>query len=334
MVKQINPGLARLWLADNARQYGSNANIKLDQLSNTQFRVLDYLEAGISDNQLELLSKMSLASQQTTTDLVERLAPLISRTSSFLPNFSEAEVNKHFAEIMRLFLLFAEDPAQTLKARKAMKVFISSLDRTGLTVIRGLAASAVGLVFTEDHSKVSLADTLELGYPPHLEQTQRVKAAKSAEPTIEIQLHSRRSTSFDAADMAILINNDIVKPGDYQPWLSRDVPQVSICFDELGVQVSHVVIPGVTPCLGCIELARMTTDTNRVAIATQLANLERDLADSSLVLFASGVALTKTLNYLDGLALPQTVETTRLDRSGEVTETQASWTDCGCRNAV
>jgi hypothetical protein len=87
VVKQINPGLARLWLADNARQYGSNANIKLDQLSNTQFRVLDYLEAGISDNQLELLPKMSLASQQTTTDLVERLAPLISRTSSFCQIF-------------------------------------------------------------------------------------------------------------------------------------------------------------------------------------------------------------------------------------------------------
>ena len=108
-------------------------------------------------------------------------------------------------------------------------------------------------------------------------------------------------------------------------YISSVIYSDAHCFGDHFITLLHV---------GFTEDLVGQSIQSRVAIATQLANLERDLADSSLVLFASGVALTKTLNYLDGLGLPQTVEMTRLDRSGEVTETQASWTDCGCRNAV
>ena len=330
-MKQINPGLARLWLADNTRQYGAHGQAKLENLSEEQHRLLDYLESGVSDNQLALLSGMALANQSTTDNLLSRLRPLISTTSSFLPDFSEADVSRHFSEIMRLFLLDAKDPAETLKSRGVMKIFVSSLDRTGLTVIRALAASAIGSVFTEDHQTVGPGDTLQLGYPPQLLKIQRAKAAKSLEPGIEIQLHSRRSNAFDRADIAILISNDVVRPGIYQPWMSRDVPHISVCYDEVGVEVSHLVIPGVTPCLGCIELAKIRHDKHRISVATQLANLDRDLADSSSILFGAGVLLTKSLNYLDRMDISHSVELTRLNRDGEVIELEADWTNCGCR---
>jgi len=334
VVRQINPGLARLWIADTARQYGANKQLLLTNLSNEQLRALDYLETGISDNQLSLLPKMASADAGTTDDLLMRLGPLLAKTTSFMPAFTEEEIARRFSEIMRLYLLGLNDPAETLRSRKKLRVFLSRLDRTGLTLLRALSASAIGNIFTNDHSQVLPADTLELGYPTTLEGTQRVKAAKSGEAPLDIQLHSRMSKAFDRADFAVLVSNDITKPADYQPWLSRDVPHLAICFDETGVQISHIVIPGITPCLGCLELHRINSDANWVKIATQLSSLERNLADSALMLFACGIAISKSLNFLDGLKNQGSLELTRLERSGEVVTSQANWSECGCRNAL
>ena len=334
VVRQINPGLARLWIDDTTRQYGANSEAVLTNLSNAQFRALDFLETGVSDNQLSLLPKMASADVETTNELIERLGPLLSRTSSFMPTFTEYEVSKRFSEIMRLYLLGLDDPAETLRARKSLHVFLSKLDRTGLTLLRALNASAVTNVFTNDHSKVLPGDTVELGYPQSLLGSQRVRAAKSDADGLSIQLHSRVSTAFDQADLAILVCHDIIQPADYQPWLSRDVPHMAICFDESGVEISHIVIPGVTPCLGCVELHRINNEPNWIKIATQLTNLNRDLADSALMLFSTGIALSKSLNFLDRLENQEPLDMIRLERSGDVVTSQANWSECGCRSAL
>ena len=334
VVRQINPGLARLWIDDTTRQYGVNSEVLLANLSNEQFRALDFLETGISDNQLSLLPKMASADAETTNELIERLGPLLSRTSAFMPTFTEHEISRRFSEIMRLYLLGLDDPAEILRARKSLRVFLSKLDRTGLTLLRALNASAVTNVFTNDHSKVLPGDTVEMGYPQSLLGAQRARAAKSDADGLSIQLHSRVSTAFDQADLAILVCHDIIQPADYQPWLSRDVPHLAICFDESGVEISHIVIPGVTPCLGCVELHRINNVPNWIKIATQLTNLDRDLADSALMLFSTGIALSKSLNFLDGLENQEPLDMIRLERSGDVVTSQANWSECGCRNAL
>jgi hypothetical protein len=283
---------------------------------------------------MSLLPKMASADLDATNELLERLGPLLSRTSSFMPAFTENEISRRFSEIMRLYLIGLDDPAETLQARKSLRVFLSKLDRTGLTLLKALNASAVTSVFTNDHSKVLPGDTLEMGYPQSLLGTQRVRAAKSIADGLSIQLHSRVSTAFDQADLAILVCHDIIQPADYQPWLSRDVPHLAICFDESGVQISHIVIPGVTPCLGCIELHRINNVPNWIKIATQLTSLDRDLADSALMLFSGGIALSKSLNYLDGLKNKEPLDMIRLERSGDVVTSKANWSECGCRSAL
>ena len=334
MVRQINPGLARLWIDDTTRQYGANPKVVLTNLSNEQFIALDYLETGISDTQISLLPKMASAGLDATNELLSRLGPILSRTSSFMPTFTEYEISRRFPEIMRLYLLGLDDPAETLRARRGFRVFLSKLDRTGLTLLKALNASAVTNVFTNDHSKVLPGDTLEMGYPQSLLGAQRVRAAKSVADDLSIQLHSRVSTAFDQAALAILVCHDIIQPADYQPWLARDVPHLAICFDESGVQISHIVIPGVTPCLGCIELYRIDNEPNWIKIATQLSSLDRDLADSALMLFSGGIALSKSLNFLDGLNNQEPLEMVRLERSGDVVTSKANWSECGCRNAL
>lgn len=331
MVRQINPSLARLWLDENTRQYGSDSRLVLESLTEPELRVMEYLERGTPDNQLGQLSKLAKASEEQTRSLLERLAPLISQTSSFLPLLDSDGVQREFSEIMRLYLLEHKDPAAALRKRLASKLYISELNRTGVVIAKGFAASGLGCIFTADQSAVSPRDTLELGYSPSELGSQRAKAAKRMISPTNIELHSRITKSYDRAEAAILIGNDVIEPRLYAPWMARDVPHLSIVYSELGATVSHLVLPGITPCLACLELHRLQTVSNWATTAPQLAQLDRDLADSALVLFAASIAVSLSLNLIDGIALEQKPMASRLLRTAELQQLEIQAINCGCR---
>lgn len=331
MVRQINPSLARLWLSDRSRQYGASKGFKLENLSEAELRVLDFLEQGIADNQLAQLHKMAGAKREKTESLLERVAPLMVQTSSFLPLLNAGEVERQFSEIMRLYLLEHSDPAAALKKRQEAKVFVSSLNRTGLVLAKGFAASGIGTVFSADQKMVSEQDTLELGYPKLELGNQRGRAAKRLVDGTSVELHSRVSETYARADVAILIGTDVLHPTRYAPWMARDIPHLSIVFDEQGVNVSHLVLPGITPCLACLELQRLRSDQHWATAATQLAQLDRDLADSSLLLFAASMALTLSLNLIDGLAQLDKPVASKLLRNSELKQLPIEAANCGCQ---
>jgi hypothetical protein len=132
-------------------------------------------------------------------------------------------------------------------------------------------------------------------------------------------------------DVAILIGNDVLNPRLYQRWLSRDVPHLQVIFDEGGVEVSHLVIPGITPCLGCLEISRLRNDSSWQSVATQLDYLERDMADSASSLFGASIALTRALERIDN-PLPQAPSNiTRFERYSGVSELELTTEKCGCR---
>lgn len=331
MVRQINPSLARLWTSENSRQYGSAAKVRLENLSEAELRVLDYLELGVTESQFPELSKIARARPAEVTSLLERLGPLITKTSAFVSELTQMDVERQFGEIMRLYLLEHSDPVAALAKRKLAKVFVSSLGRTGLTILRGLAESGLGTVFTADQKRVQKSDSLELGYPAHLVGRQRVQAVRSLTDSIRVELHSRITTSYDRADLAILIHSDVTPPSSYSSWMNRDVPHLGIVFSESSVFVSHVVVPGITPCLACLEVERMNKDSDWAKVAPQLAQLERDLSDSSLSLFAASIAITQSLNLLDGFDFSARHLMTRLERNGAVYQSEPGRANCGCR---
>jgi hypothetical protein len=331
MVRQINPSLARLWLSDNSRQYGSEGKLVLESLTEPELRVLDFLEQGITDNQLPTLHKMAKANPDSTKSLLERLGPLMSKTSSFLPALDSAAVQREFSEIMRLYLLEHSDPAAAMRKRAASRVFVSSLNRSGLVITRGLAASGIGTVFSADQKPVLQPDTLELGYPKSELGNQRGRVAKRLISPTRVELHSRVTDSYAKTDVAILLGSDVIDPARYAPWMARDVPHLSIVFTERGVSISHLVLPGITPCLACIELQKLKQDANWAKTAPQLAQLDRDLADSSLILFAASMALSLSLNLIDGINIEQAPVLSELLRSSELRQLSASETNCGCR---
>ena len=237
------------------------------------------------------------------------------------------DVETRFAEIARI-LMQGLDPQQIKQLRKSKTVFIESLDATGLTIAKALALAGIGKQLSMDQVRVGKQDISQLGYLSAQLGLPRVRAAQALVGT-DLQMHSRISSTFDSVNLAVLIANDIVNPASYQTWQARDVAHISIVFDEEGVEVTPLIEPGKTSCLACYEKYRLETEPNWPIIAPQLLALDRNLADSALLLFASGVVVNQVLNYLDqGQAESQAM---RLNRAGELTSYQPPAISCGCR---
>lgn len=324
VVTQINPALARLWIADNARQYGYKKALSITELSEPQQRLLDYFELGLTSSQNADLPRLAKASVEVTADLQTRLSGVLWQSPT---GISRAEVETRFAEIARI-LLQGLDPQEVKLARKSQTVFIEKLNTTGLTIAKALAVAGVGRQLSLDQVRVSNQDISQLGYLEAQLGLPRVRAAQVLVGA-DLQMHSRVSGSFDRVSVAVLIANDIVNPASYQTWQARDIPHLSIVFDEAGVEVSPLVQPGLTSCLACYEKHRLDTEANWPIIAPQLLALDRDLADSALLLFASGAAVNQVLNFLD----QKQAETRalRLNRDGEIFSFLPPTTNCGCR---
>jgi hypothetical protein len=332
MVRQVNPGLARLYLDGKSRQYGYQNPLVLQELSLGAQRALDYLEQGIADDQLGLLAKMASADPNEVADLLSRLGPHLRRSGSMLPELQEAEVRLRFREILRLFASTNLDPATAMKNRKAARVFIAALSPFGLTLARGFAAAGIGLLLSDDQVRVSSTDFGPLGFDEEdLGKPRAIAARDLLSGAIQIQHHSRVASGFDRVDLAVLIGTDVLNPSKYQRWLSRDIPHLQVIFDETGVEISHLVLPGITPCLGCLQLAKMKRDATWQVVATQLDYLERDLSDSASTLFAAGVVVSRALQRIDN-PLPQTnPRAVRLDQTSGVMELEVPAENCGCR---
>lgn len=324
MVHQINPALARLWIADNARQYGYKKALTVSELSEPQQRLLDYFELGLTSSQHSNLPRLAKASEQTVSDLESRLQSVLWQSPT---GISRSDVESRFAEIARV-LLQGLDPEEVKKLRKSKSVFIETLDATGLTIAKALALAGVGKQLSLDQIRVSSQDVSQLGYLAAQLGLPRVRAAQALIGT-DLQMHSRISGSFDAVSLAVLITTDIVNPASYQIWQARDIPHLSIVFDEEGVEVSPLIEPGNTSCLACYEKHRIETEPNWPVIAPQLLALDRTLADSALLLFASGVAVNQILNFIDhGQSESNAV---RLNRDGKIASFMPPAISCGCR---
>lgn len=333
MVKQINPSLARIWHSENVRQYGYS-NPKLIPIeSESQHRLVDILEQGVTNVQFENLTKLAKIQPRELNLILTRLAPLIRQTGSFLPELDQSEVELRFAEIMRVFLADFKDPAAVMKKRGLAKVFISSLGRTGLLAAKALYTAGIGTIITFDGTRVRQPDTNELGYAPMAIGLTRHEAAKQhlGKKREELQLHTRLTDGLDRISAALLIANDVTDPADYQVWMTRDVPHIAICFTESGASISQLVTPGATPCLACSEIYRMQEDPSWLATVTQLSQLDRDLADSVSLLAAVSVAVRRILNQIDD---PTTEPWSPLDfvsATGELVEGVLPEANCGCR---
>jgi hypothetical protein len=209
-----------------------------------------------------------------------------------------------FSEIARAELDNQTDGVSVLRARASKSVHIDSLGKSGLLLARGLAASGVGRIVSHDNREVSATDISTDGFDQsHLGQP---RLGASAEIVGRSQSQSRVSNghrmshaSLSNLDCAVLIAQQVVAPGRYALWQQKHIPYLAITFSERAIEVSPVIIPGISACLNCLAYERINSDSAWTALATQLIRSPLRFDDSASRLFASGLALRSILQHLD-----------------------------------
>lgn len=71
-------------------------------------------------------------------------------------------------------------------------------------------------------------------------------------------------------NLVVIVANFVTPLAVAGHWLRRDVPHLCVTLDESGADVGPLVVPGMTPCLHCLDEQRRRDDDCWTAIATQL----------------------------------------------------------------
>jgi hypothetical protein len=329
MTIRVNPAVRALWRGVDQLQFGFPARLQLNEIDAEAERLIAAISWGVAERESASQARALGVSESTLLAMIQRLEPVLIKTDSL----AQPDVDARFAELMRMALL-SDDPQALAASRSGLKIFINRLSRFGITAARGLVASGVSTVLTTDAKHSQPGDTLALGVASGQEPGKSRYALARAELGGRVQLHSNlRDDASRSVHFAILEASEIVSPELYQRWLANDVPHLAVSFDEAGVSVSPVVIPGVTSCLACLSQREISVDPAWVALACQISLKPRELADSASLLFAAGVAIHRALSFCDtrsSLRPAGELVGLRLTNQGSIEKIEYAEASCGC----
>jgi bacteriocin biosynthesis cyclodehydratase domain-containing protein len=183
------------------------------------------------------------------------------------------------------------------RARRAAQVF--GAGRVGATVAMLLDAAGVGAIAVNDGGRVRPTDLSPGGI-----RTAGTRANTRAD-AVRLALHPQSAASAPSgsgheAAIAVLAPAGAVIPPE---WLSAvaDRPHLPVVVREATAVIGPLVLPGRTPCVRCLELARRDRDPAWPLLAAQLAGEPEttDACDIALASAAASLAALHVLAWLD-----------------------------------
>lgn len=292
MTIQINPSKIPIWADANRLQLGLEKDSQsFEDLSNAQERLISLLFKPVPDGQLEFLGQSVGLEASETNALVERLRPslLIASASS-----EQLTLDLRFAEMMRIAFDTGRVAEDVLTARATSAIVVEELNRTGLMLIRALSEMGFRSFFTSDYEQVSRSDLGELGYPAdHLGISRMTAARDSLGDFGTLQFETKRQVALPR----ILTSNHNLSPARYRKLTQ---PHLVIEYGLQGIEISPVIHPGKTPCLGCRDTWRSEADPGWCNRSIQLSLRRDHLDDAAALLVATSLAAKNICDFVDG----------------------------------
>ena len=322
MVIKINPARVPVWRSPTSLQLGlGNTSIRLDNLTNPQEQLLQLLYRGVADASIDDVARDVGASKSETAALVARVAPaLIQVEDASLKRTPEQRppdpfIAQAFAEIIRASFSTDRDGALVLANRASKRVFINELNRVGLLLLQALATAGIGEICTEDRTLVTSSDVGALGYSQLDIGRTRVEAATA------LLARSQQPAKLSLArtsDFVVMIANHLVSSEATPAVGQKQIPRlmVELSFDQS--RISPVLIAGVTSCLDCRITSELEADEGWAAMMTQLKFRTERLDDSQTALLCAGLALERTLSWVDSGAIGDNQSTVIDHRTGRL----------------
>jgi hypothetical protein len=322
VVIKINPARVPVWRSPTSLQLGlGNTSIRLDNLTNPQEQLLQLLYRGVADASIDDVARDVGASKSETAALVARVAPaLIQVEETTLKRTHEQRspdpfIAQAFAEIIRASFSTDRDGALVLANRASKRVFINELNRVGLLLLQALATAGIGEICTEDRTLVTTSDVGVLGYAQADIGRTRVEAAAA------LLARSQQPAKLSLArtsDFVVMIANHLVSSEATPAVGQKQIPRlmVELSFDQS--RISPVLIAGVTSCLDCRITSEIEADEGWAAMMTQLKFRTERLDDSQTALLCAGLALERTLSWVDSGAIGDNQSTVIDHRTGRL----------------
>ena len=295
----LKPALRRLRRAADAVQLGVGPDVAvvLSGLDAGQLRCLDLLDGRADDDYRDEAAALGI-DVTTADELVTTLA-----AAGLLDDGPPAATVAPLAPDRLALSLRCRDADAVLARRRAATVDVYGAGRLGTTVATLLAAAGVGVIGCVDPRPLSAAELAAgvagpLGIPAGDALAQRLRETTPVRRTT--------TSASDAADVSVLAPTSPV-PVPEHAVAAASQPHLLVTTRETAAYVGPFVVPGATPCLRCVELARAERDPAWPLLAAQLANRGPTTAnDIVLSTLAATRAVIDVLSYLDSGVLPAT----------------------------
>lgn len=310
---KINPGKSTVWLRPDTIQIGLEADaVIVGGLSPAHQRFIRALQSGIADNQLGVIARSSRIGIAEAESLIDRLGGAMLENAPITGTSGQThtslvalrDTNPDFAELVRIALQTNSHGNAVVAHRANRLLHIEKLDKAGVTLIRGLANAGFAQFWSGDSDTVGNSDVQALGFSSeHLGRSRadaiKEVAAGFANNVVVSAVSGQRLRTIERVDLAVLIAHQALDPRRYKKLMKFGVPHIAVTFNELGVQVSPIVVPNKTPCLGCHDKAMTAVDPLHAVRMTQLAQASQRYDDSSAVLFSAAMVVAAATEFLD-----------------------------------
>jgi bacteriocin biosynthesis cyclodehydratase domain-containing protein len=100
----------------------------------------------------------------------------------------------------------------------------------------------------------------------------------------------------DDPEVVVLVAAWVIAPAEHGAWLRRDVPHLPTVVGER-ITIGPLVVPGETPCLHCVDLARRDADPAWPAIAAQLHGRPAPALSRTAVVEAAAFAARRVASH-------------------------------------
>jgi bacteriocin biosynthesis cyclodehydratase domain-containing protein len=309
---QLKPALPRLWRDPTTLQLGLDPQRAL-VLSGVDVADLGVLELLDGRRPVEDVVELARRRGHDTGRVRELVAVLLDAAalddadvppdaagSRTIRPVSPASGSSHEPDLLSLSLLHRPPgaAARVMRRRRATTVEVLGAGRVGATVATLLAAAGIGHLDIDDDGPVRAADVSPGGL--------RGAGGTSATRGAETRRLLSAVTTTRGRPLAVPPAVSVLAPTTalLAPELlgrTRDRPHLPVLVRETTAVIGPFVIPGITPCCRCVELARGDRDPAWPSLSAQLLGSTRRVEPCDVVLatLAASLAVAQLLAFLD-----------------------------------
>jgi bacteriocin biosynthesis cyclodehydratase domain-containing protein len=300
----LKPALRRLWLGPDTLQLGLHPRraVVLSGLVDADVRLLELLDGSRDLDALASEAAKLGRSGEDVAHFVTALsaAGVLDHAADMAAPRDEWERQRLEPDRLALSLRHPEPGAadRTLARRRDAHVAVHGCGRTGASVATLLAAAGVGHVTCHDPVGLRVADLSPAGVTAMRGGPRGAAAAARVEDTASVS--GDRGPVTSEPDLVVVAPTAVTAPPEVLVAVRRR-PHLLLAVRETSAYVGPFVLPGRTPCLRCVELARGERNPGWPAVAAQLASSTNvvEAGEVALATTAAGIAAMHALTWLD-----------------------------------